>query len=190
MGAVIPPTRLLWVDVETGGLDPRRDALLAVAWQLTDLRGAPLEPVGVRYFAPRAGRAVHAAAAAVNGYDPATWGPVSPLPEAFEILAERSPGTLLAGHQVPFDAAFLDANRGPGVLAAARWRFDYHRCDTASLAVPLLAAGRVPDLRLDTLLAYYGLRPRAGKFHRADEDVDRTAALYRDLLQDRPGAPS
>jgi len=48
------PTKLLWVDLEMTGLDPRKDVILEIAVEITDFNFTPLASYEARIAQPRA----------------------------------------------------------------------------------------------------------------------------------------
>jgi len=166
---------LFFFDCETGGLDPREADMVEVAAILTDPTGCDvLDEVSAKVF-PR--KPVHPRAAAVNGYSVEKWAS-----EAVELggplskMVWMSRNAIFTAHNTPFDWAFFDAALRERGL---RWQSDYHRYDTAALAMPLLRHGLVPNLKLETLTSYFGIEHDA---HRALGDVRACRQLYLRLM--------
>jgi len=84
----------------------------------------------------------------------------------------------MVGHNVAFDWAFLQAamaHRGQ------RWDGDYHKIDTCALAVPLLKAGVIPNLKLGTLTHHFGISHESA--HTALADVHACRGVYLKLME-------
>ena len=87
----------------------------------------------------------------------------------------------LAGHNVGFDRAFLEA--AWRVTSGPPPDIDHHTVDTATLAWPLLAAGRIKSLSLVAVCTALGIGLHDP--HRALSDAERSLEIARRLL---PGA--
>ena len=102
-----------------------------------------------------------------------------PLREALLEVAPLLEGALVAGHNVGFDWAFLEAGSRRAGLALPN--VDYHRLDTASLAWPLVVTGELPSMSLDPLARLLGLeRPHP---HRALADARCSLEVARRLVE-------
>ena len=167
---------LLWVDVETTGLDPSRDAILEIAVLVTDSRGReigdplhavikhdPEDVARMRATCPEAVRSMHDAS-----------GLWSLLPEGeplheiaarltATIAAHGPPRTLrIAGSSVRLDAAFIE-RYAPTAAALLHYRI----VDVSSLAFVAREMGWVE-----------GAFPK-GSAHRALADIRESLAEYR-----------
>jgi DNA polymerase III epsilon subunit-like protein len=131
---------------------------------------------------------VDAGAATVNGYKPETWGklqektgaPCKPFSwdDAREIYGLLSGETVL-GAATHFDVAFLRE-------AFRRVRHPFpnisHRfVDVHSLAIPLVAAGKIERVSLECLCQFYGL---GSVEHSAASDVSKTITVFERLCLD------
>ena len=169
---------LAFVDVETTGLDPARHEVVEVAAVRVD--GRSLEVLGEAEVRVRPER-LHEAdpeALRVNGLSAARWSDAVPLREALERVMPLLDGAVLAGHNVWFDRAFLEAACRSADVALPLG--DHHLLDTAVLAWPLLAAGEVESLSLDAVCGRLGIeRPLP---HRALADARCSLEVARRLL--------
>ena len=169
---------IAFIDLETTGLDAARHEILeigvVVAFPGTLAERDRFE-VRVR---PERIEDADPAALRVNGWSPEAWADAVPLDVALGQLAPVLWGTILAGHNVAFDRAFLDAAwRAAGVSPPEQ---DHHTLDTAVLAWPLLEAGEVDSLSLGAVCAALGID--LGPGHRALIDARRSLAVARRLL--------
>lgn len=172
---------LVWVDLETGGLDPRRHDILELAAARTSgVDGRVIGHLEAKVLPADPDRPrVTTKAAAVNGFDPDLWREEAhPLREVLKALAELARDAILAGHNVAFDRRFL-------TVAAARCDIliptrAAPAVDTMEIARPLKAKGRVSSIALEALCQHFGIR-QDRQAHRAGEDVARSIALYRRL---------
>jgi len=101
-----PIADIVFVDVETTGLDPDKDSVIQVGVVRTDYTGTQVKArmcLKVKPSTP-----VHPRAAAVNGYTPEGWvDAVEPAAAALH-LAAISQGAEFAGHCVWFDVRFCE----------------------------------------------------------------------------------
>ena len=98
------------------------------------------------------------------------------LPHFLEFLGPPAPDRVLAGHNVRFDVAFLDA----ALTAHGYDRLRHTRVDTVGLARRLVR-DEVPNLRLGTLARH--LRATTEPVHRALEDAKATLEVLHTLLE-------
>lgn len=185
MGAL---TRLngVVIDVETGGLEPARHALLEVA--LVAVReGEPVMHWSSR-VAPAGGLRIDAEAAQVNGWTPA-WGGIAEsyalyvvqdfLARTQEVLKRKQ--LLWIGANTAFDRAFLYAagcRTGHAPLAA----FSHRDVDVNKIASVPWLLGEVPGISVDSLRkSLLGIPARTGP-HTALEDCYTTLEITRALV--------
>lgn len=170
---------IAFIDTETTGLDPKVHEIVSVGIVLVDTRLQILEK---REWLVRPERLEDAdpVALALNGYDHALW--CSPLHavdklEAMHAVRHKLSGLMVAGHNVEFDRRFILAECERVGLEPPRWH--YAALDTGSMAWPMLYRGEVPNLKLDTLTAHFGIE--YGEPHRALNDAMRSLMLARKL---------
>ena len=168
---------LVFVDVETTGLDPERHELLELAAVRVDPHTLePTDHASVRVRPTRLA-AADPKALEVNGYSDEVWRDAVTLATGLRRLAPLLEGALVAGHNVGFDWAFLA--RGYEQAGLPVPAVDYHRLDTASLAWPLFAGAETESLSLDAVCAALGLcRPSP---HRALADALASLEVARKL---------
>lgn len=175
---------LLWTDCETGGRDPRKHALLSLAYLPTDLWGDPLPEFGdqPREFRFNPDGEVTPGAAKVNGYDPATWRATHSLPEALREYHDWCNRAILAGNSVSFDRDFLRVGFRRADLPDPWDGSNYHIVDVGTLAFPLLQLGRIDKISLRRVAEAVGVPFPVDKVHNASDDVLLTLAVFRRLL--------
>jgi ribonuclease T len=183
---------IIVIDVETGGLDPQADALLAIGAVCLNVDGK-IEGTFHTLVAPAAGLAVNPSALAVNGLTPSpAWPPEREALRAFANFCQRWAPALFAGCNVPFDRAFLSAAARRCSLPEPVGR---HILDIKSLALALHVNGvlslpikrRMPSPSLDSILAALRLPGREGPHHDALTDAQLTASALWRLLECLPG---
>lgn len=166
--------RFVVVDVETSGLDARRDRLLAIgAVAVAHRRLLPGEGFDATLRTPVASSRENIL---VHGITPdAQTGGVRPEQALVEFL-DYAGRDVLVGFNAPFDHAVLDRalRERLGVRLPNGW------IDVAQLAPALLPEARLAGRPLDDWLALFGLRVRTR--HRALFDAWATAELLLVLL--------
>lgn len=166
---------ILFLDFETGGLNPVVSDPVEVACVLTDPSGRTvLAEYEAKVFPTKP---VDPQAAAINGYDAEVWKREAiPFKDAMVKVLTHARDSMLAAHNAPFDKGFLEAG-----LAAhqMRWPGSYHSMCTVALSMPLLRAGLLPNVRLETLTEYFGI-PHVK--HRALGDVRACREVYVRLM--------
>ena len=159
----VPLKALAFVDLETTGLDPSRHDIVEVAVLRVDARTLEVLAEYQTLVAPERLDDAQPEALAICGFSKAAWTNAVSLREALLAVAPLLEGALVAGHNVGFDWAFLEAGFRRAGFALPN--VDYHRLDTASLAWPLVVTGELPSMSLEPLAKLLGLeRPHP---HRA-----------------------
>lgn len=173
------PRDLVFVDLETTGLDPERHDIVEIGVVRVDGRTLEvLAELELRVVPERVENA-DPEALAVSGFDPGSWSDAVPLAVALGQLAPLLSGALVAGHNVGFDWSFLvAAHRRVGLPLP---EVDYHRLDTASLAWTLASNGEIRSMSLDPVAEHLGLeRPTP---HRALADAHCSLNVARRLRE-------
>jgi DNA polymerase III epsilon subunit-like protein len=158
------------IDVETTGLDPRRDQLVAVA--ALPFVGGAVRAGLVTLVRP--GRPIPPAATAVHGLRD---DDVADAPEVAVVLATLDTacaGQIVVGHDVAFDL---------GVIGAARAAHGFTRWDVLALCTRRLARAADPhvrDSRLESVAAALGVST-AGR-HTPDGDARMAGEILLALL--------
>lgn len=197
MRAVHRPGFLLFLDVETSGLDPRRHEIIQVAAAVIDRRYREQAHMDYKLRFDR--EAADPESLKMNHYDPAVWEAEAVEPQVFmghlegmcreyasvEMLSKRTGKPFyvaqMAGHNAErFDFAFLQA------LYRKHDRFlpiAFRVIDSANLAtIYLHETGGLPDVKLQTLAEHFGVKVE-GKAHEALPDVRTAIEVYRILRE-------
>ncbi len=173
---------LVFVDVETTGLDPKKHEIIEIAAirRTFDRKLVAATSMKIR---PSRLQDADLGALLVNGYSPKGWEEAGSLLEAltrFSAIVELAdqPGPILVGHNVGFDRSFIaaayEAEHLPPPAA------DYHSIDTASLAWSLCAQGLIERVKLEVVCDFFGISNEGA--HGAWRDVERTIAVYDRLV--------
>jgi DNA polymerase-3 subunit epsilon len=167
------------VDVETTGGSPATCAITEIG--AARYRGG--ERLGTFQTLVNPGVPVPPAITMVTGITEAMVLPAPPVREVLPSLLEFVGGSVLVGHNLRFDTAFLDA----ALAGSGRPPLAHHRVDTVALARRLVLddPDDVADCRLVTLASRFGLEHQP--CHRALDDVLATADLLHMLLERAAG---
>jgi len=162
--------RFVAVDLETTGLDPRTDAIVALA-AIPFVAGEPREGL-VTLVQP--GRPIPASSTAIHGISDAMVSGAPPVPPALRAFEETCGTDVLVGHGLAFDLAVISRAR-----RAERLRPLANRAlDTMRLAAALHRDWT--DVGLDTVAARLGI-PIVGR-HTAEGDAVAAGRVLLALL--------
>jgi DNA polymerase III epsilon subunit-like protein len=181
---------LLFIDTETGGLDPRQHSLLSVALVVGE---GPRVANRLEILIRHEPFVVSAGGMKVNRIDlvqhaAAALDPDMALGVMNVFLDQHFPHLckpiILAGHNVGFDQAFL----GTFLESLGHHlepRFSHRVVDTHSLAAALRDAGKLPldNLGSSALFAHFGIQVPEDKRHTAMGDALATFELYWNLVE-------
>jgi len=181
-----PVSAIAFVDLETTGLDVRRHEIIEAGVLRVDARSLEVIATCEVRIRPERLDEAEPEALAVSGFSFAEWAQAATLDVALSRITPLLEGALIAGHNVGFDWAFIEAAYRQAHLP--RPNVDYHRLDTASLAWPLVASGELRSMSLDAVAAHLGLeRPSP---HRAMADARCSLEVARRLAHRmRQGSP-
>lgn len=168
---------LAFIDTETTGLNLVKHELIEIGCVLTTPKLDIIEEFEIKIKPERIEEA-DPISLKVNHYDPEKWKNAYTLTEAMKIFAEKVKGAIMVGHNVAFDAGFLEcAFHKVGMENTLH----YHRLDTVSVAWAKLH--REPDLE------HFSLRELGLRFgienaeaHRALSDARAAYELYKKLM--------
>ena len=181
---------LLFLDTETGGLDPRSHSLLSLGLVVGD---GPRVANSLEILIRHEPYVVSAGGMKVNRIDLVQHSATALDPDmALTVLdvfldqhfPHRCKPIILAGHNVAFDRGFL------GTFLAAHGRaleprISHRLVDTHSMAAALRDAGKLPldDLSSTALFAHFGILVPEDKRHTALGDSLATFELYWKLVE-------
>lgn len=171
---------LLFLDVESTGLDPNYHELIEVAavettpdgLTLLDRFEAKLRPHFIKRAQPRA--------LEVNGYNEKEWSQAGCAPAAIVAsgMHALTKDCQLVGQNISFDEGWLTKlYEGQGY--EPNW--DYHKVDIVALCWPLYASGRIAKTNLKNVAEFLKLQVPEQK-HRAMADVELARAVYVGLM--------
>ncbi|MEX2486436.1 MAG: DEDD exonuclease domain-containing protein [Nitriliruptoraceae bacterium] len=172
LGTPLIDTTFVVVDLETTGLDPRRDRITEIG--AVRVRGGDVEREFSTFVHP--GRPIPAAITALTGITDAM---VRNAPRIDDVLDHFRPfvaGAVFVAHNARFDHGFL----ATAFARAGLPEFGPVVIDTARLARRLLR-DEVRNVRLSTLAGHLGARTRPA--HRALADARATVDVLHALLE-------
>lgn len=180
---------LVFLDTETTGLEPNWHEIVEICAIRSDVR-IDQGSVVIEYIAEAYGRVkpVHIDRASeyaleINGYDPQTWLDAEPWRKVCERVRSVVDGAPIVGSNPAFDIAFIRESCTRDHTDCG-WITTRHAVDTASLAHPLLLAGKIKSVSLGALIDYYGIDADQWPAHTSIGDVHRTMAVYAHLVTD------
>lgn len=168
---------LVFVDLETTGLDERTHEIVEVA-------AIRVDPVTFAERARFVGKVqpllgCDPKAAAKNGYNPRDWRSAMWVDEALRGLFPIIEGARWAGSNPHFDFRFVRVNAaacGREMPALATHRL----VDVSAMAEPLVHAGLIQRAGLESLREYFKID--TGPAHRAESDALAALAAYRCMI--------
>jgi DNA polymerase III epsilon subunit-like protein len=188
----VRPSNRLWIDTETTGLNPVYHEIIEIAILvesvLPDGTGTIVSSWATKISPERIDRA-DAKALEVNGYTPEAWAGAPRFGEVAPQIAELlASGSLVCGHNVGFDVAFISASFAL-IGSGSKVRIPYHKLDTVTLAYAAWnGAGTGPGLSLDKLRKHLGI-PMEGAHSALKDALDARTVYYEALKALRGAAP-
>ena len=180
----------LFLDTETGGLDPRRHSLLSLGLVAGDADGIAesLEILLRHETYGVTGGGMKVNRIDIAGHHARALDPAAALNEIDGFLSRHfaaDTAIILVGHNIAFDRAFLGAFlEGQG--RALEPRFSHRSIDTHSIAAALQEAGRIPAeavLNSTGLFAHFDIHVPEAQRHTALGDAVATFQLYWKLVE-------
>lgn len=162
--------KLVFLDVETTGMNPRYHEIIEVAIIGND---DEMEPFCTK-LKPIHPERISDEAIAVNGYNEEEWDDAPKVMQMHGEITTRLHDRIVCGHHVGFDIDFVKHSCGE----------DTFRCrsiDTVTLAYAHLIPLGLSSLNLGTIAAFLGIDPT--RSHRALEDAMTCRAVYREILR-------
>lgn len=177
---------LAFVDVETTGLNPDTHEIIELGCVIVSQEGVGtgnpvfkiIDEIDIK-IKPEHIENADPVALRVNGYDEADWVFAYSLREAMTVLSEKAGDAIMVGHNVSFDAGFIEkAFR----TTAVENKLHYHKLDTISIAFAKLHLNvGVDKFSLNFLCSHFGIENK--KAHSALSDARATFELYERLMK-------
>lgn len=167
-----------FIDTETTGLNLMKHELIQIGCVLTSPELKVIEEFEIKVKPERIEDA-DPVSLKISQYDASEWRDALALPDAMKIFAEKVKDAIMVGHNMAFDAGFLECAFNKIGMSNT---LHYHRLDTVSLAWGKLH--REPDLE------HFSLRELCRRFgivneraHTALSDARATYELYKKLME-------
>ena len=171
-----------WVDTETSDLDPDNGDILEIAIVRLDQSKPGVEVVYESKIKMERPENAHPKALEVNGYTEEKWAGARPVAEVMQEIHDLGllQDCILAGHNVGFDAGFINKTfKRLGIKA----RVDYHLYDTVTLALEHLGTW-VDSVSLVPVCKALGISTEGA--HGAMADVRMAMAVHKALTTATP----
>jgi DNA polymerase III epsilon subunit-like protein len=174
---------LAFIDTETTGLNENHNEMIEFAGvkRITTGTGEVFEEeleMKIQMLHPDR---AHPRALAVNNYSEEEWAGADHPREAALRIKEFLKGTLVVGHNVPFDMRFVKATLMREHGEDAAHGLPYHHLDTMSLAYEHLVPCGLGSVSLQNICEFLGISNEGS--HRAMVDVRRTMTVFDTLLR-------
>ena len=169
---------LAFVDIETTGLNLREHEIIEIGCILTTPALKVIEEFELK-IKPEYIENADPVALKVNHYNEKDWESALNLEKAMKIFSKKVKDCIMVGHNVAFDAGFLEyAFNKIGIANTLH----YHRLDTISIAWA--------KLHKDPAFEHFSLREMCVRFdikneraHTALSDARATFELYKKLMK-------
>ncbi len=169
---------LAFIDLETTGLNVLTHEIIEIGCVLTTPGFEVIEEFELK-IKPERIEDADPVSLKINRYDPKDWVFAYTLDEAMKIFIKKVKDCIMVGHNVSFDAGFLEHAFSKTKLENS---MHYHKLDTISIAWAKLH--REPDLEhfsLREMCIRFGIRNETA--HTALSDARATFQLYKKLME-------
>lgn len=167
-----------FIDIETTGLNLLSHEIIEIGCVLTTSGLEVIEEFELK-IKPEHIENADKVALKVNHYNEEDWAGGVPLKEAIQIFSKKVKGCIMVGHNVAFDAGFLEYAFNKTDIGNT---MHYHRLDTVSMAWA--------KFHKDKDFEHFSLRELCMRFdikneraHNALSDARATYELYKKLME-------
>lgn len=182
-----PERSILWLDIETTGLDPGTHEIIEIAVVLTDFSLSERKRLESKVL-PAHIETASAEALKINGYDAEIWAAKGrPLASVIGDIAKMIPykeRAIPAGHNiVGFDLPFLRAAfKATGKFCPlSYWALDTYPLAVSYMVQSGLDEDALPNLKLTTLSDHFGVKHDGA--HTALADAIANIEVYRRMVE-------
>jgi DNA polymerase III epsilon subunit family exonuclease len=169
---------LAFIDIETTGLNLIESEIIEIGCIVTNASLNIVDEFELK-IKPEHIETADPISIKINHYDSENWGEAIALNEAIKILADKTENTTMVGHNISFDAAFLD--KAFFETGIKKKFFHYHLLDTVSIAFAKLSGNQdIEKFTLHGLCEYFEIKNEHE--HRALSDARATLELYKKLM--------
>lgn len=170
--------KLAFIDLETTGLNVMEHEILDIGCVLTDPDLKIIEEFTIK-IKPEHLENADPVSLKVNHYKEEDWLEAITLKEAIKIFSEKVKSAIMIGHNVAFDAGFLDV---AFLKTNIQNTLHYHKLDTVSMSwAKLHREEDVDHFSLHELCTRFGIKNENP--HTGLGDARATYELYKKLLE-------
>ena len=168
---------LAFIDIETTGLNPLQHEIIEIGCVISDRNLKVIEEFELK-IKPKKIENANPTALKVNHYNEKDWKSALDLSKAIKILLEKVKGCIMVGHNVAFDAGFLEyVFNKVGVENTMH----YHKLDTVSVAWAKFHHNpEIEHFSLREMCERFGIKNEHS--HTALSDARATYELYKKLM--------
>lgn len=180
-------SKILWIDTETGGLDPQNHSLLSVAFVVTDENMEVTD--SYEWFIKHKTYSVTAGALAINGisileHDRNAQEQKEVISEMKEFLKKHfnDDKPHIGGHNVKFDLDFMNTFLYKNKEYMYKW-FSHRTVDTCVLLRSIYELGALDKevFSLQDAIKHFGIDTADGEAHVALYDTLATVKLFKKI---------
>ena len=180
--------RLLFIDTETGGTDPKKHSLLSIGLAVWDVNDGIIE--SKELFVKNDEYVITNTAQKINKFDKElheqnSQSRVSVIRETKKMISKHFPKSslvTLAGHNVQFDIGFLKELYSLEGVSFSK-SFSHRAIDTYSILRYLFYTGKITDDISSSAKAFSYFKIKVSNRHSALGDVLATVELFEKLMK-------
>jgi DNA polymerase III epsilon subunit family exonuclease len=167
----------VFVDIEATGMNPLRHEIIEIGCVLTTSELEILEEFEIK-IKPDHIETADPVSLKVNQYHEKDWEGAMSILEGLQLFLKKVKNAIMVGHNVAFDAGFLEYNFYKLGLTNT---MHYHKLDTVSMAwAKLHSDPNLDHFSLHELSTRFGIKNE--RAHSALPDARTTYELYKKLL--------
>lgn len=171
--------RLIFIDLETTGLDKNKHEILEIGCLLVDGESFEIIEEFSAKVKPKHIKTANPEALKINGYTKEKWKNAKDVKEVLEKVASISDGAMVAGWHICFDWEFIEMYFKKLKIESS---FNYHQVDVQSIAyAKLYNTPQVKSMRLRNVAGYFGFD--MSDVHSAGEDIKITYKVFKKLMK-------
>jgi DNA polymerase III epsilon subunit-like protein len=168
---------LIFMDVETTGLDPAKHEIIEIACLVVDPKTLEVKRSYLAKVKPEHLGTADPKALELNQYSPPKWQGAKIIKTVLEEIGQLAPGGMFTGYNVSFDRPFIE---NAAKKKKVSLKVDYHWLDVMSMVYLKLFSGKkIERLSLTYICEFLGI-PHF-QAHTALGDAKATLAVYRFL---------
>lgn len=167
-----------FIDIETTGLSFIEHEIIEIGGIIADQNLKVVEEFELK-IKPEHIEKADKIALKINHYNEKDWELGYSLKDAIEIFSKKTKDAIMIGHNIPFDAFFLD--KAFFETDVKKKLFHYYMLDTVSIAFAKLQDTKdISKFTLHELCKYFGINNK--NEHTALSDARATFELYKKLM--------